>query len=185
MNQLRLSFTTTVLEVLVLLQLLKSASSNLRSSSMASLSNNKLDPLVRNSLRIEFEKYDTDNNHQLSVEEFLHLTDNIHGINKKRIKKSTEYCGRHLLSTCKVIEKLRHRQTKALMLHKMCIPCEDQGLKPFPTITGHPHLPQDWMKRPLNKLINRDVVKKTGKDADGHYLTGKDYLKRLAGIKRL
>jgi len=139
---------------------------------------NGLDPSLRKALKLQFEQYDLNHNHQLDVDEYLSLIGSIKGLRGLHIKRNP--CGTHLLSTCKTIEKLYNRQTKAVMLHKMCKPCAEQ-LKPFPTITGGMvHLPKDWKKKKMNKLVDRDLVKRTGKSrTTGRWLSGKEYLKSL------
>ena len=138
---------------------------------------NGLDPSLRKALKLQFEQYDLNHNHQLDVDEYLSLIGSIKGLRGLHIKRNP--CGTHLLFTCKTIEKLYNRQTKAVMLHKMCKPCAEQ-LKPFPTITGMVHLPKDWKKKKMNKLVDRDLVKRTGKSrTTGRWLSGKEYLKSL------
>ena len=138
---------------------------------------NGLDPSLRKALKLQFEQYDLNHNHQLDVDEYLSLIGSIKGLRGLHIKRNP--CGTHLLSTCKTIEKLYNRQTKAVMLHKMCKPCAEQ-LKPFPNITGMVHLPKDWKRKKMNKLVDRDLVKRTGKSrTTGRWLSGKEYLKSL------
>ena len=103
-----------------------------------------IDPSLRKALKLQFEQYDLNHNHQLDVQEYLRLIGSIKGLRGLHIKRNP--CGTHLLSTCKTIEKLYNRQTKAVMLHRMCTSCTEQ-LKPFPTITGIVHLPKDWKRR--------------------------------------
>lgn len=143
-----------------------------------STTNNVFNPELFKSLKNQFERYDINHNKQLDVDEFLSLIRGVKGLKSLHIHNPTP-CGRHLLSTCKTIEKLYNRQTKAVMLHKMCTPCVD-NLQPFPIITGHPHLPTNWQSKPLSTLVNRDVVKRTGKSRlTGNWLTGTEYLKSL------
>ena len=125
-------------------------------------------------LRNQFHKYDKNGDQKLNLEEYMMLSDSIRSsTNLLRAKP----CGKHLLATCQTIEKLFNQQTKAVMLHRLCEPCSVQ-LKTFPVITGNPHLPRNWRKMPLEKLVVRDVVKRTGKE-DGRWLTGKEYLQKL------
>ena len=140
-----------------------------------------IDPSLRQSLRIEFQKYDTDDSHALNMDEFLRLIDNLHlqlsprSVNHLLDRKS---CGTHLLQTCLAIQKLSVHQTKAVLLHRMCSTCQ-LHLDEFPPITGHPLLPMDWRNKKISEVIERDKIKRTGKDSEGKWLSGKAYMARL------
>ena len=127
-------------------------------------------------LRSQFHKFDHDGDQKLTLDEYMLMSASIRSsTNLLRAKP----CGKHLLATCHTIEKLFNQQTKAVMLHRLCEPCSAQlKTKTFPTITGNPHLPRNWRNMPLEKLVSRDVVKRTGQE-DGRWLTGKQYLQKL------